>query len=132
MPPRSLSSQSYRGLPLYATRKGAVADKIRSLGRIIHRSDSSSQSTVASEMSTPLDARERRRRARDLGVLLSESASPSPLFNSPAFESVLSPVDTDGGTLDALVKAGTFVATAELDRLSFLADTQPSVRCRLL
>ncbi|OIW26570.1 hypothetical protein CONLIGDRAFT_480204 [Coniochaeta ligniaria NRRL 30616] len=131
MPARSLSSQSYRGLPLYNARKGVVAEKIRSLGRIIRRSDSSSHSTTASEFPTRLEAKERRRQARDPYELHSESVASSPLFNSPSSESARTPVDTSRGIFDPLVRAGTLLATAELDRLSFLAnsrgiDTKPS------
>jgi hypothetical protein len=100
-----------------------VADKIRSLGRIL-RSDSSSQSATVSEFPTPLDAKERRRQARDPYELHSESVSPSPLFNSPSSESARSPIGTAGGIFDPLVRAGTLLATGELDRLSFLAHSR--------
>lgn len=125
MPPRSLSSQSYRGLPMYNARKEVVADKIRSLGRIFHRSDSSSNSTTVSEVPTPLGAKERRRQARDPYELHSESVASSPLFNSPSSESARSPGDVCRGSIfDPLVRAGTLMATAELDRLSFLANAR--------
>lgn len=127
MPPRSLSSQSYRVLPMYNVRKGAVAEKIRSLGRIIRPSESSSHSTAGSDFAAPLDAKERRRQAREPYELLSESHASSPLFNSPGSESARS----HRGIFDPLVRASTMLATAELDRLSFLAhsraiDSKPS------
>jgi hypothetical protein len=121
MPSRSLSSQSYRGLP-YSARKDVVADKIRSLGHILHHSQSSSQSTTASELRAPLDARERRRHAMDPYQMHSESPSTTGLFNSPASEIALSPVNSPAGVFNPIVKGGFLLATAELDRLSLLAN----------
>lgn len=109
-----------------------MANKIRSLGRILLRqSESSSHSTSGSEIPTPLDAKERRRQARDPYELHSVSVASSPLFNSPSSENAQSPVGSPGGVFDPLVRAGTLLATAELDRLSFLArsratDSKPS------
>jgi hypothetical protein len=120
---------------MYSTRKGVVADKIRSLGRIVRGSDgSSSQSTTVSEYPTPLGGRERRRQARDTYELHSQSVTSSPLFNFPTSEAAQSPIDTPGRIFDPLLRAGTLLATAELDRLSFLAQSatglglEPSVQ----
>lgn len=124
LPARSLSSQSYRGLPLYNARKGVVADKIRSLGTILRRSDSSSHSTTASEFRPAPDAKERRRQARDPYVVHSKSVASSPLLCSPNSERTSSPNDTPGGVFDPLVRAGILVATGELDRLTFLANSR--------
>lgn len=101
-----------------------MADKIRSLRRILRRSDSSSHATTAPGLRTPLDARERRRQARDPYELHSESVTSDPLFTSPSSESARTPIDTSRGIFDPLVRAGTLVATAELDRLSFLANSR--------
>ncbi|KAB5542677.1 hypothetical protein GE09DRAFT_250270 [Coniochaeta sp. 2T2.1] len=123
MPARSLSSQSYRALPLYSDRKDVVADKIRSLGRILRRTESSSLSNSVSGFPTPLDGRERRRQARNSYEMHSDSVTSSPLFNTPTSESAFSPTTMGEGIFHPLVRAGTLVATAELDRLCFLANT---------
>lgn len=124
LPARSLSSHSYRGLPLYNARKGIVAEKIRSLGAILRRSDSSSHSTMASDFRPAPDAKERRRQARDPYVVHSKSVASSPLLCSPNSERASSPNDTPGGVFDPLVRAGILVATGELDRLTFLANSR--------
>ncbi|KAB5518722.1 hypothetical protein GE09DRAFT_510584 [Coniochaeta sp. 2T2.1] len=124
MPARSLSSQSYRALPLYSARKDVVADKIRSLGRILRRTESSSLSNSVTEFPTPLDGRERRRQARNSYEMHSDSVTSSPLFNTPTSESAFSPTAVGEGIFYPLVRAGTLVATAELDRLCFLANAK--------
>ncbi|KAJ9130275.1 hypothetical protein NKR19_g9959 [Coniochaeta hoffmannii] len=109
---------------MYNARKGIVADKIKSLGRILHRTDSSSHSTTASDLQNPLGGKERRRQARETYELHSQSVASSPLFNSPTSEYGPSSIGSPGAIFDPLLRAGTLLATAELDRLSFWAHSK--------
>jgi hypothetical protein len=102
------------------TARNAVTGGIRSLGRRLQRSSSSSAPACAAE-NVHREGRERHRRNRDSCEVYSESAAYSPLYESPA----LVCGESQGvvpGVLDRLAVAGVMVATEELDRLSFIAD----------
>lgn len=128
---RSLS-QSYLGLPAQYAKKEAVAERIKSLGRIIRRSNSVSASTTPSDFQSgpPSDSSQRRRRARDEEVH-TDSFFDSPLYATASEGSQSSSPDPSCGIFDPLVKAGTMVATGELDRLSFLATVKAAANAKL-
>lgn len=95
-----------------------VTKQLRSLGRILQRSGSSTYS-IRSEFPAPPRSTERRLLARDSADIWPSSGSETPLFNTPesdvtGFESFHSP----GHHFDPLAMASMMIATAELDRLS--------------
>lgn len=133
MPGRSLCqsylSRSYLGLPEQYARKEAVADRIKSLGRILRRSNSLSESTPATLTtsgvpSPPSDSSSRRRLARHQDIH-SDSFLASPLYATASEGSSLSSSpDLSRGVFEPLVKSGVMVAAAELDRLSLAANAK--------
>ncbi len=102
--------------------RDAVADGFRSLGRHFRHFNSSSVTLSTPEYGYH-SGRERRRRNRDSYMACSESAASSLLYNTPASGANPSP-DISQGVIDPLAIAGMMIATAELDRLSSIADNR--------
>ena len=126
-PASGLSELSYhiRGDFHHSIRR-AVAGGLRTFGRRFRRSNSSSATTSASGCGRP-ESKDRRRQNRDSYDVYSESSASKVLNNTPVSGVARTP-DAFHGVLDPLAVAGMVIATAELDRLSSIAERPPMLQ----